>query len=80
MRAEKGPTVTPHVCNNSLAWLHCVRRFWKWAENYTRGRRHFPGPKTDPERFGTPLDFYTAAGKFIDVDARSMNKRTGRPV
>lgn len=28
-----------HYCNNPLRCPECVRRFWKWAENHTRGRK-----------------------------------------
>lgn len=55
-----------HFCN-TLACPVCVRAFWKWAENHTRGRT--------PRQAGGP-SFYEAAAKFWDKDARSKGKTT----
>jgi hypothetical protein len=46
-----------HYCNCPLRCPECVSRFWKWAENHTRG-----SPKT---RSKGPI-FYEAAGKSYD--------------
>jgi hypothetical protein len=49
------PTETcPGDC--SLACPVCARRFWKWAENHTRGRV----PKANPKG----PSFYEAAAKY----------------
>jgi hypothetical protein len=67
-----------HGCNNPLACPECIRRFWKWAENHTRGRStpysrqarvdagHHPGHANEYSP-----SFYEAAAKWIDVDARA---------
>jgi hypothetical protein len=52
-----------HYCNESLRCPSCIRRFWVWAQNHTRGRV----PKGKP----TASSFYEAAALWIDVDARS---------
>lgn len=45
-----------HYCNNPLACPECVRRFWKWAEQHTRGRA--------PKGGASSTSFYEAASKF----------------
>ena len=47
-----------HFCNEPLRCPSCIRRFWKWAENHTRGkakRKRHEGVPT------TALSFYEAA-------------------
>lgn len=41
-----------HYCNEPTRCPHCIRRFWKWAENHTQAR----GKK--PPRVETALSFY----------------------
>jgi hypothetical protein len=44
-----------HYCN-TLYCPHCIRRFWKWAENHTRFQRAGPsfyGPITGASPSGT---------------------------
>ena len=63
-----------HYCNAPLRCPTCIRRFWAWAQQHTRGRV----PKgEDGKRATRPIDpdttpsFYEAAGKFADVDHRA---------
>jgi hypothetical protein len=55
--------VTVHACNNPLTCPECIRRFWLWAQSHTRGRV--------PKSSVSAPNFYEAAAKFADVDARS---------
>jgi hypothetical protein len=53
--------VCHHYCNEPLRCPECVRRFWKWAENHTRGRKQsahtvFSAP--------APVTFYEAAARW----------------
>jgi hypothetical protein len=50
--------ICDHYCNNPIACPTCTRRFWKWAENHTRGRGEGPS-------------FYDCAARFVEVDNRS---------
>jgi hypothetical protein len=45
-----------HYCNEPLRCPECIRRFWKWAENHTRGR----SPKA---KIVSGVTFYEVAGK-----------------
>lgn len=45
-----------HYCNEPLRCPECVKRFWKWAEQHTRGR---PPGAEDPA-----VSFYEAAVKW----------------
>ena len=55
--------MSAHACNNPLACPECVKRFWKWAEGWTRGR---------PPKVGeTAQSLPEAAAKYIKCDARS---------
>jgi hypothetical protein len=60
-----------HYCNEPLRCPECIRRFWKWAENHTRGRR-----QSVHAVFSAPAhtSFYEAAAKFADVDARARRE------
>ncbi len=46
-----------HYCNCELTCPECIRRFWKWAENHTRGRK----PKGSETRGPS---FYEAAAQW----------------
>jgi hypothetical protein len=48
----------PHFCNCELTCPVCVRRFWQWAENHTRGR---PRQRRGEQ---PAQSFYEAAAKF----------------
>ena len=54
-----------HYCN-TIACPECVKRFYKWAENHTRGKPKGSGPA-----------FYEAAAKFRDIDNRATRKERG---
>jgi hypothetical protein len=57
--------VCDHYCNEPLRCPVCIRRFWLWVQQHTRGRpRQRKGPQ--PER-----SFYEAAALFRDVDCRA---------
>jgi hypothetical protein len=34
-----------HYCNNPMTCAECIRRFYRWAENWTRGRKDATGPQ-----------------------------------
>lgn len=57
----------PHYCNEPLRCPHCIRRFWAWAQGWTRGR--------PPKAGEAAPNFYEAAAKFQDVDHRSRRPR-----
>lgn len=43
-----------HYCNCELSCPECVRRFWKWAENYSRRAERAPRAKKDPGAVNNP--------------------------
>lgn len=43
-----------HYCTDPMVCIECIRRFWKWAENHTRGRRN---------KLWNGLSFYECASK-----------------
>lgn len=45
-----------HYCNCELRCPECIRRFWKRAENHTRGRV--------PKGGSASVSFYEAASKW----------------
>ena len=58
--------MSAHACNNPLVCPECVKRFWKWAEGWTRGR---------PPKVGDDApSFYVSAAKFIECDSRSRGR------
>lgn len=56
-----------HYCNEPLRCPECVKRFWKWAENHTRGRVPkdiiVDAPSGDAPRGSS---FYEAATRWND--------------
>lgn len=59
--------VCHHYCNNELRCPECIRRFWKWAEMHTNGRK----PKAGEQ---PRISFYEAAafktgGRVYPIDA-----------
>lgn len=52
-----GKVYRGHACNEPLRCPECIRRFWQWAENHTRGKRR----RGDIDKGES---FYEAASKF----------------
>lgn len=69
-----------HFCNAPLRCRTCIARFWKWAQNHTRGRAPKVGQRDEGASAHTRPSFYEAAAKWSDVDARSIPRNHAPPV